>query len=128
MDQEKPGRVLIVDEDASTAQALKPALERYSIGVESAKDHNSALYLFNQNNFPIVLIDLNFPEVPGLVMIQKWRHHPNLERRHCAFIVMAGNRNSIASDELKLIEELGDIHLVYKPLNQLSSSPFSVSL
>ena len=42
------------------------SLEKYKIKVDVASDRETAMYLFNQNIYPVVLIEIDFPDIPGL--------------------------------------------------------------
>ncbi len=118
-----PQKILIVDADKSVGQAIKGPLEKYSIKVDNAADLGTALYMFNQNIYPVVLIALGFEEIPGLVLAQRWRAHDAVEKRNATFILIAGNRDGHDSGQSKLIEELEDIDLIYKPLNPIHILP-----
>lgn len=118
-----PQKVLVVDADRSVGQGLKGTLEKYNIKVDLAPDLSSALYLYNQNLYPVVLVDLLFEELPGLVLIQRWRSHEVHDKRHAGFIVMSGNRNTHEASDRRLVEELEDIEMIHKPINPLHLLP-----
>lgn len=122
-DNTLPQKVLIVDADKSVGQGIKGALEKHQIKVDSASDLGTGLYMFNQNMYPVVLIELGFEEVPGLVLAQRWRAHDVVDKRNATFILVAGNRDGHDPGQAKLIEELEDIELVYKPLNPFHILP-----
>lgn len=115
-----PQKILIVDADKSVAQALKGPLEKQGIKVDSAADLGSALYMFNQAIYPVVFIDIAFEELPGLVLIQKWRQHENPDKANTGFILIAGNRNKGDAGEERLVQELDDLEVVYKPINPIA--------
>lgn len=115
-----PQKILIVDADKSVAQALKAPLDKQGIKVDSAADLGSALYMFNQAIYPVVFIDLAFEELPGLVLIQKWRQHEVPDKANTGFILMAGNRNKSQAGDDKLVGELDDIEVIVKPINPIA--------
>lgn len=115
-----PQKILIVDADKSVAQALKGPLEKQGVKVDSAADLGSALYMFNQAIYPVVFIDIAFEELPGLVLIQKWRQHENVDKASTGFILMAGNRNKGEAGDDKLVGELEDIEVIAKPINPIA--------
>ncbi len=115
-----PQKILIVDADKSVAQALKGPLEKQGIKVDSAADLGTALYMFNQAIYPVVFIDVTFEELPGLVLIQRWRQHEVPEKANTGFVLLTGNRNKGDAGEEKLILELEDIEVVQKPINPIS--------
>ncbi len=122
-DNTLPQKILIVDADKSVGQGVKGALEKHNIKVDTAADLGSSLYMFNQNLYPVVLIELGFEEVPGLVLAQRWRAHETVDKRSATFILVAGNRDGHDPGQTKLIEELEDIDLIYKPLNPIHILP-----
>jgi tetratricopeptide (TPR) repeat protein len=119
-DTSLPQKILIVDSDKSVAQTLKGPLEKQGIKVDAAGDLGSALYMFNQSIYPVVFIDLAFEELPGLILIQKWRRHDLPEKANTGFILMSGNRNKGDATEEKLLAELDDIELIAKPVNPIA--------
>jgi tetratricopeptide (TPR) repeat protein len=122
-DNTLPQKILIVDADKSVGQGIKGALEKHSIKVDTASDLGTGLYMFNQNMYPVVLIELGFEELPGLVLIQRWRAHDVMDKRNTSFILVAGNRDGHDPSQAKLIEELDDIEVIYKPLNPIHILP-----
>lgn len=115
-----PQKILIVDADKSVAQALKASLEKQGVKVDAASDLGSALYMFNSAIYPVVLIDLAFEELPGLVLLQKWRQHEIPEKANIGFILMTGNRNKGDVGDDKLASELEDIEVIQKPVNPIA--------
>ena len=61
-----PNKILVVDSDRSIGKGVGSALEKYEIKVDVAGDRETAIYLFNQNIYPVVLIEIDFPDIPGL--------------------------------------------------------------
>ncbi|SMF55280.1 tetratricopeptide repeat protein [Pseudobacteriovorax antillogorgiicola] len=123
MSDNLPNKILIIDSDKSIGQGMKLPLERHQIKVDVADTAESALYLFNQNIYPVVIIELAFEELPGLVFAQKWRQHESRERRCVGLIMAAGNRNDREPEEAKLKQELEGIELIYKPFNAIQILP-----
>jgi tetratricopeptide (TPR) repeat protein len=118
-----PQKILIVDADKSVGQGIRGSLEKHHIKVDTAADLGTGLYMFNQNMYPVVLIELGFEEVPGLVLAQRWRSHEVVDKRNASFILIAGNRDGHDPGQAKLIEELDDIEVIYKPLNPIHILP-----
>jgi tetratricopeptide (TPR) repeat protein len=119
MSTQLPNKILIVDSDESVIKNMKTALEPYQVRVDQALNHETAMYLFNQNLYPVVIIELEFESMPGLILIQKWRQHENRQRRRTAFIATSGNRNAGLPARSKLIEELDNIQTIYKPVTEV---------
>jgi tetratricopeptide (TPR) repeat protein len=109
-----PTKILVVDSDPMIGRLCQNQLKRHNISVLTAQDLGTALYHFNQNKFDVALVEINFRDLPGLVIIQKWREHKFIEKRQTGFICLA-NRELEAKQE-RLINELGDIELSRKPI------------
>lgn len=121
--EDLPNKILIVDNDKIGTRAVSLALEKMNIKVDAAHDRESALYLFNQNKYPVVLVDKSFDQIPGLVMIQKWRKHDVVQKRSTGFILTIGNRVKTAKEDENLISELDGIEVVIKPYTATSILP-----
>jgi tetratricopeptide (TPR) repeat protein len=121
--EDLPNKILIVDNDKIGTRAVSLALEKMNIKVDTAHDRESALYLFNQNKYPVVLVDKSFDQIPGLVMLQKWRKHEVIEKRTTGFILTIGNRIKSEKEEENLIKELDGIEVVIKPYTATSILP-----
>ena len=119
-----PKKILLIDSDHSIGNSMKLPLERHQIKVDVAETYDTAIYLFNQNLYPVVLLELLFPEMPGLVLLQKWRNHETATKRHGGFILAAGNRNDREPEEARLIQELAGIELIYKPFTAIQLLPY----
>lgn len=73
----------------------------------------TALYLFNNNSYALVIVEMAFPDLSGLIMIQQWRNHDVVEKRYAGYIVSAGNRNDRQPEESNLIDELTGIQTIH---------------
>lgn len=118
-----PNKILVVDEDITTAQALEEPLQRQGVKVDKATNLDTALYLYNQARYEVVLIELNFSTLPGLAMVQKWRAHEKIDRRCCGFIMMHGNKMLDSAND-GLIKELGDLETINKPITSIKLLPY----
>ncbi len=124
MSNNLPKKILLIDSDHSIGNSMKLPLERHQIKVDVAESYDTAVYLFNQNLYPVVLLELAFPEMPGLVLLQKWRNHETLTKRHTGYVLAAGNRNDREPEEARLIHELAGIELIYKPFTAIQLLPY----
>ena len=122
-DKNLPEKILMVDDDPTVAGGVKEPLARYGIKVSSATDLDTALYLFNQNRFDVVCVELDFEPQPGLVLLQKWRSHEILDKSLCGVILMIGNRNDRNSGESRLLKELRDVECLVKPFTAIQLLP-----
>jgi CheY-like chemotaxis protein/Flp pilus assembly protein TadD len=112
-----PSKILIIDDDASVAQGVEEPLSRNGVRVVKAHDLNTALYMFNQQKFEVVMIEHDFEEMHGLALIQKWRKHEIKEKRYTGFILMITGKYT-AQDEA-LLRELGELETIMKPFTAI---------
>lgn len=117
-----PNKILVVDDDPAVAQALEEPLTRYNVRVDKASSLETALYLFNQGRYDVVLVEIEFAPMPGLALVQRWRQHEIQEKRCTAFIMMSGNK-SLGNNE-GLIKELGDLEVITKPFGTVQILPY----
>jgi len=116
-----PTKILVVDADPAVGNLCQLHLRKHNISVLTACDLSTALYHFNQNKFDVVLVEMNFRQLSGLAIIQKWRKHEFIEKRHTGFIVMLGSRRTSGQDELAF--ELADIEMSAKPIQEIQLLP-----
>lgn len=122
-DSSFPQKILIVDADKSIAQGIRGPLEKQGIKIDAASDLGTALYMFNQSKYPVVLIDLAFEELPGLVLAQRWRGHESSDKAATGMIMMSGNAKGQKATDDRLIEEIDGLEVIYKPLNPIHILP-----
>ena len=76
----KTGRpILIVDDEPNVRLVFSTALESDGIKLSIAEDGETALRLFKQSRFDLVLLDLKMPELSGLEFLHSF------ERRETTF-------------------------------------------
>lgn len=108
-----PASILIVDDDASVAQAVLEPLARYGVKADKAKTLDTALQMFDNGRYEAVLIELEFNPMSGLALVQKWRDHEVLEKIATPFIMLTGNKSS--KTHQGMFKELGHLELLVKP-------------
>jgi tetratricopeptide (TPR) repeat protein len=117
-----PNKILVVDDDPSVPVSIEQAFKKFNIQVLKASDLASALYLFNQHKFEVVIVELDFGPLPGLALVQKWRLHEMEEKRNTGFIMLGAGTQRSAGDEA-LLRELGDLEIMNKPVNPVQLLP-----
>lgn len=81
-DQRPAARVLVVDDEPEVADLISEILERDGFLVDHAESAESAFELLRQNDYALVLSDLNMPGVGGRGFYEKVaRDHPSLAPR-----------------------------------------------
>ncbi len=109
------GDILVIDDEKTICDLLKEFLESEGLRVTVATGGHTALELLKQQAFPIVLTDLNMPEVSGWEIARYVRkHHPD-----SAIIMLSGWEETI--QELNAKEPTIDF-ILQKPVsfNKLS--------
>jgi two-component system copper resistance phosphate regulon response regulator CusR len=66
-------KILLVEDDARLGKTIKTELESNDFAVEHAFDGNIAMRLFLQENFDIVLLDINIPLINGFELCKIFR-------------------------------------------------------
>jgi len=84
----RPLRVLVVEDDDSTRQALVDFLSDEGFLVESALDGQEALGVAASGAIDVIVLDLWLPVLDGAAFADIWRTHPGSER--VPIIAMSG--------------------------------------
>lgn len=71
-------RILLVEDDDSVVEQLKPVLKKAGYAVEIARDGIDGEFLGNEENFDAVILDIGLPGRTGLEVLQHWRANKNL--------------------------------------------------
>ncbi len=69
----KKMRILLVDDEEDFANPLSDGLIREGYLVEIAQDSSEALFLFDLYPYDLVLLDLNLPDIDGLLLCDEFR-------------------------------------------------------
>ncbi len=103
--------VLVVDDHQPTADALARLLEaeRYQTAVAYRAAH--ALSAIDEFRFQAAVVDLNLPDLHGLILIQKLRERLGPK----APVIVLSGENSI--DMLKAVAQSGATYFFSKPVN-----------
>src|SRR6185437_1222606 len=79
-------KVLSVDDDEICNDVAVSALERANMGADSTLDANTALEMLKQNNYDLVLLDINMPGLTGFELCEKLRALPQHEKTPVIFV------------------------------------------
>lgn len=66
-----PYKALVIDDDASTVELMRFQLDAEGFEVFSAENGRAALDLVRENQFDIVLTDLNLPDLSGIDIVKQ---------------------------------------------------------
>jgi DNA-binding NtrC family response regulator len=105
-----PGRVLVVDDDAGDAAALRDLLQQDGITVDVTPSTEEALACFGRETYAVVVADLQLPGESGVDLVRTLR----TQAPGTAVIVMTGHASvTTAVAALKL----GAVDYLKKPVN-----------
>lgn len=72
-EQDKPVRVLVVEDEPALAAQLGSALGGAGYAVDTAADGARADFLMQTESYDAVVLDLGLPRVDGLTLLAQWR-------------------------------------------------------
>jgi DNA-binding response OmpR family regulator len=105
--------ILIVDDDPSILLFLKKVLKKEGYKPLICNDEEFALELLKQMEFPLVILDINLPNVNGWDILD----YIHKEAKNTSVLIITGSKN----DKTKKFEEKyeGDVSymITYKPFN-----------
>jgi DNA-binding response OmpR family regulator len=118
-------KVLLVEDDRSIAAALAQALQT-SYDIDVAANGQLALYKTDHHNYDLILLDLNLPDVSGMIICQQLR-----DRGHSAPILILSAEASVltkislldigANDYLTKPFSLGELKARLRALSRVAS-------
>jgi DNA-binding response OmpR family regulator len=103
-------RILVVEDDALVAQALKLLLSERSYGVDIAPDGQQTLALLESFEYDLVMLDLLLPDTDGVQLCQRLR-----ARGYSVPILLLTGQNNVAQKALAL--NAGADDYVVKPFD-----------
>jgi DNA-binding response OmpR family regulator len=113
--QELPkAKVLSVDDDEICNEVAVTALRRANMDADSVLDANAALELLKQNNYNLVLLDINMPGLTGFELCEKLRALPQHEKTPVIFVTAF---NNFENRKQSVLSGGGD--LIAKPVSPL---------
>jgi CheY-like chemotaxis protein len=85
--QEIPAsKILVVDDEAISRRAIVYALEKAQLQSINMEDPLKALELMSANNFDLVFLDVDMPEMSGYELCAKLRSLPHLKKTPVVFV------------------------------------------
>ena len=71
MKTKNPEKILVVDNEIRMRESLKTLLHNSGYEVEMVEDGEKAIRLINQNNFELIIADINIPKASGIELLKK---------------------------------------------------------
>lgn len=113
MSNNLPSKILVIDDDQMVVNQAEQLLKNFKVQVEKATNLETTLYMFNQKKYDAVIIEMEFEELPGTVITQKFRSSEYSNKKNTPIVISTGIQRN--AGETALITELGDITLIPKP-------------
>jgi tetratricopeptide (TPR) repeat protein len=110
-----PPKFLIIDSDRTVLGPLIDPFAKLKVEIFAAHDLQTAMYRFNKQFFKVVLVEQQFPELDGVSIIQRLRQHSIREKALASYVLITNN-SGLSKENLSLLDELGQIQTVGKPL------------
>ena len=92
-------KILVVDDDESIRWVLKTSLQKNGYNVKIAEDGGTALKIISKENFAVILLDLNLPDLGGFEILTKINE---IKLKSSVIIITAQNSASNAIEAMKL--------------------------
>ncbi|MFH2067581.1 MAG: response regulator [Pseudomonadota bacterium] len=120
MNTQKPGKILIIDDDPGVRSSLHLFLEDNDYEILEANDGNTGLALFRREKPNIILLDLRMPQTDGLEVLQQ----VTTEAPDLPVIVLSGA--GVMSDAVAALR-LGAWDFLQKPIEDLSVIEYTIN-
>lgn len=104
-------RILLVDDDEMSRQAVQRMLERAGHTVESTGDGREAIDRFAAGEVDLLITDLIMPEMDGLEIIQEVRRKDPGAR----ILAISGGGRVQAEEYLSVARKFGAVEVLPKP-------------
>ena len=102
-------KIKIIEDDLSIANELKDLLENAGYEVSITEDFSNILEQVKEDNFDLILLDINLPKINGEVLLQQIRKDTNVP------IIMVTSKNSEVDEVLSM--SYGADDYITKPYN-----------
>lgn len=116
-------RILVVDDDAGVGDSLKRVLEETGYTVVLAADGQEGVSRLSQQEFDLLLLDLNLPKISGFDILDLvTEHYPSV-----AVIILTGLLDQCEPGALAgadaLVEKPPDVDLLLRTMENLLREP-----
>jgi two-component system cell cycle response regulator DivK len=106
---------VLIAEDSSVIQNLtRRILQIQNYQIYSAKNGKRVLEMLEKEDFDIILMDINMPQMDGMECAQKIRALDNANKAQIPIVAITGNAQNYSMDDFK---NVGINEYLQKPLN-----------
>ena len=107
-------RVLIAEDSSVIQNLAKKILEFQNYEITAVKNGEQVLQLIEQEDFNILLLDINMPIMDGMDCARAVRKLPDAKKAAIPMVAITGNAKNYTEDEFKAA---GFDDVLVKPLN-----------
>lgn len=93
-------KILVVDDEAISRRAVVYALEKARLKSINLEDPKQALELLAENNFDLIFLDVDMPEMSGYELCAKLRTLPHLKTTPVVFVTNLNDFNNRTSSTM----------------------------
>src|SRR6266508_7018478 len=109
-------RILVVDDEADTAQTLRIMLEKYEFATDVFTDPKIALGAFKPNYYDVVILDIRMPAINGFELYSKMNSTDS--KIKVLFLTALADLNNYSNFKDIVSPVLGKRHFVRKPVSE----------
>jgi CheY-like chemotaxis protein len=105
INNEKKGRILLIDDEPDIAYLVKVGLERHGFRVDGYTDPILALQNFKSGLYQLLVLDIKMPKMDGIELFERIKKEDQ-KIRVCFFTASEGfasNYNSVFEDSNKFL-------------------------
>jgi signal transduction histidine kinase len=107
-------KALVIEDNEMNAMLLGLLLKKQQLKFDLAKDGQTGWELFNNNQYDIVLTDINVPKMTGDQLATAIRNHPNGKSKMPVIALTA----TIMEDDLEAYRQAGISDILVKPFKE----------
>jgi two-component system, cell cycle response regulator DivK len=109
------GKKVLIAEDSSVIQNLtRKILEIQNYSISSAKNGKQVLEMVQEENFDLILMDINMPTMDGMECAREVRALKDAKKSSIPIIAITGNARNYSMEDFK---KAGINEYLPKPLN-----------
>jgi len=66
-------KILFIDDDESQRKMINDIIKKFGYAVETAADFGEAMQILESEKYPLIIMDLNMPEIDGMALCKRIR-------------------------------------------------------
>ena len=107
-------RILIAEDSSVILNLTKKILEQELYEISAAKNGEEVIKMVEQNDFDLILMDINIPLIDGMECTRQIRLMDNQDKSNVPIFAISGNANNYSTEDFKAV---GINEFLQKPLN-----------